>query len=84
MIQAIETENLAAHVSICEQRYLNLEARLNEVERRIENIEGLVEKIHNKIDSMAQNQETRWDASKTAIIGALAGLAMFLLGHLFR
>ena len=84
MINEIETQNLAAHVSICEQRYLNLEARLNEVERRIEKIEQLVTNINQKIDDLAQTQENKWDASKTAIIGGLAGLATYLLGHLFR
>ena len=34
----LERENLEAHVDMCEQRYINLEARLDKIESKVEHI----------------------------------------------
>lgn len=78
-ITDIESENLAAHVSICQQRYHHLDLRIQNVERRIEKIEELVIDIHAKIADLAERQNQRWDKSQVAIIGTLVGVCGYLL-----
>ena len=34
----LERESLEAHVDLCEQRYLNLESRLEKIEMKVEHI----------------------------------------------
>jgi len=34
----LERENLEAHVDMCEQRYINLESRLDKIETKVESI----------------------------------------------
>ena len=38
MATALERENLEAHVDMCEQRYINLETRLDKIEAKVEHI----------------------------------------------
>ena len=38
MATKLEKENLEAHVDLCEQRYKNLETRLEKIEEKVENI----------------------------------------------
>ena len=38
MTHPIETENLAAHVSLCEERYRALDARFTHLERKIDDV----------------------------------------------
>jgi len=78
----IEAESLPAHIAICQQRYHNLEVRLNGLEKRIERIEGLVEDIHRKIDGLAQRQTDKWDRTQVAAIAALVSLITFLASRL--
>ena len=35
---SLERENLEAHVDMCEQRYINLETRLDKIEAKVEHI----------------------------------------------
>ena len=35
---SLERENLEAHVDMCEQRYINLESRLDKIEAKVEHI----------------------------------------------
>lgn len=79
----IESESLPAHVSICQQRYYNLEMRLNGLEKRIEKIEGLVQDIHDKIDGLAQRQTAKWDRTQVAAITLLMGVIGFVVARLW-
>ena len=38
MATALERENLEAHVDLCEQRYKNLEGRLDKIEKKVPHI----------------------------------------------
>ena len=38
MATALERENLEAHVDLCEQRYKNLEGRLDKIEAKVHHI----------------------------------------------
>lgn len=83
MISDIETHNLEAHVSLCQERYLALERRFENVERRVEKIEHLVEDIHSQIHDLKEKTQSKWDKTQTAIIGSLIGLVTYLAGRLF-
>ena len=71
----IERENLDAHVSLCELRYLNLERRLDQVESQLAAVQTLLSEIR---DSVAQlpgrqnRQDThRWERFQWWLIGIL-------------
>jgi predicted nucleic acid-binding Zn-ribbon protein len=81
MIQEIETHNLEAHVSICQERYMALERRFENVEQRIEKIETMVSDIHREIHNIAQKNHAKWDRTQIAIIGGLIGLVTYLVSH---
>lgn len=78
----IEAESLPAHVSICQQRYLVLESRLETVEKRIEKIEELVKDIHTNVSNLNSNQKGRWIEIQWWIIGLLTSAVGFLLSRL--
>jgi hypothetical protein len=83
MITNIETHNLEAHVSICQERYLALERRFENVEHRIEKIESMVKDIHSHIHALDRRTHAKWDRTQTAIIGGLIGLVTYLATRLF-
>lgn len=83
MTHDIESESLPAHVSICQQRYHNLELRLNGLEKRIEKIEGLVQDIHDKIEGLARKQTDKWDRTQVAAITILMGVIGFVMARLW-
>ena len=79
----IESVNLEAHVTLCQERYLALERRFENIEQRIEKIEQLLEKIDRKIHALDQKTQNKWDKTQTAIIGGLIGLVTYLVARLF-
>lgn len=83
MITDIESQNLEAHVGICQERYLSLERRFENVEKRVEKIEHLVEDIHSQVHELKEKTNQKWDKTQTAVIGGLVGLVTYLAGRLF-
>jgi chromosome segregation ATPase len=75
----IESQNLAAHVGICEQRYLNLEGRINDLAQRMEKIENMVCDIRDHLQEITERQNKKWDGAQTAVISLLASAVAFLL-----
>lgn len=75
----IESESLAAHVSICELRYLNLEGRIDDLGLRMEKIEAMVSDIRDRLQSITEKQNKKWDGAQTAIISLLISAVAFLL-----
>lgn len=78
----IEKKSLEAHVELCAARYTNLEERFDEIDRRInaietklddriERVEDMLGQIASKLDA-AQNQRNsqliRWGTSIIAIL----------------
>ena len=82
-LAAIETENLEAHVSICEQRYLNLEARLDTLENKIERIENLLSDINQKIQDLNVTHDTQINQGLVYVVGILLAVCGFLVNRLF-
>lgn len=83
MISDIETESLAAHASICEQRYLNLDNRMTGLEKKVERIEELLGDIHQKIDRLGQKQEKQINSTLIYIIGILLTVCGGLISKMF-
>jgi len=79
-VQDIETENLAAHVSICEQRYLHLESRLDRVERGLDQIASQLLLLRGEIQGVVRSQERRWWTVLASLICCMTGaLGWFLI-----
>lgn len=79
----IERESLDAHVSICEQRYLNLDSRMTGLEKKVERIEELLGDIHQKIDGLAQKQNKQINSTLIYIIGLLLAICGGLISKMF-
>lgn len=82
MAYDIESENLEAHVSICQERYLALADRLQSMDDRIDRIEHMVREIHERIDTMQLQNTDQWSDAKNVVIGILVGVTGFLLSQL--
>lgn len=71
----IERENLDAHVSLCELRYLNLERRLEQVETQLAAVQTLLSEIRDSVAQLPgrQNREHthRWEQFQWWLIGIL-------------
>ena len=76
---AIETENLEAHVSICQERYTALANRFDSLENRIDKMEILMQSIHRDIEEMKNANTNQWDRAKDLVIGVLFASTAFLL-----
>lgn len=83
MISDIETESLAAHASICEQRYLNLDNRMTGLEKKVERIEELLGDIHQKIDRLSDQQNKQINAGLVYCVGLLLTVCGGLITKLF-
>ena len=69
----LERENLEAHVDLCQQRYENLESRLNK-------IEGKVEHIHADITSGNKAMmKVMIGAAGTIVAGLLSTIVVLLV-----
>jgi len=75
----IERTNLEAHVSLCQQRYQDLERRLTGVDEKIERIEMIVAEIHSDLQALNERHNQKWDATQVGIIGLLIGVIGALL-----
>ena len=73
MATALERENLEAHVDLCEQRYKNLEGRLDKIEA----------KVHHIHDDITKGQQSMTKviigASGTIVAGLLSTVVVILM-----
>lgn len=83
MISEIENQSLEAHVSICEQRYLNLDNRMTGLEKKVERIEELLSDIHQKIDRLGEKQTKQINSTLIYVIGILLTVCGALVSKLF-
>ena len=79
----IESESLPAHVSLCQERYRALEARLDGMEEKIQKIESLVLDIHNNLQKLSNRQNDRWSAAQVGVISLLISVIGALSARLF-
>lgn len=69
----LERESLEAHVDLCEQRYLNLETRLEKIEAKVEHIHA---DIQNGNKSMIR---VVIGATGTIVAGLLSTIVVLLI-----
>lgn len=69
----LERESLEAHVDLCEQRYLNLETRLEKIEAKVEHIHS---DIQNGNKSMIR---VIVGATGTIVAGLLSTIVVLLI-----
>lgn len=79
----IESENLAAHVSLCQERYRALEHRFSEVEQKIDRVCATLVEIKSDLDQLRESQHTRWNTAQIAVIGLLTSVIGLLLGKIW-
>lgn len=79
----IERENLAAHVSLCELRYQNLDRRLSQVENQLESLQTLLLQIRDSLAQLPVQQTQRWEQAQWAVIGVLLAVTAWALHQVF-
>jgi hypothetical protein len=73
---AAEADNLALHVQLCEQRYLQLIHKFDQVDQRFEKIETVLLEIKDHLGNNNANQYKTYLAwSGAAITGLIAVIA---------
>jgi energy-converting hydrogenase Eha subunit F len=72
MLYKKETEDLETHVSICQERYLQLESRMG-------TLEALVSKIADELTANSRSMKTTIITSTGTIVVALIGLISAIL-----
>lgn len=80
---AIESENLAAHVSLCHERYQNLERKFDEVENKIDEINRRLVDIGRDLHKIATDQANRWNTAQIGLISVLVGVIGALVSKLW-
>jgi tetrahydromethanopterin S-methyltransferase subunit G len=77
-IHEIENTSLEAHVSLCAERYKNLDTRLNSVEKRLDKIEsGLVE-----IKELLQKDKNQLNGKVIVAAGTVITILVSAIGFL--
>jgi hypothetical protein len=82
-MHAIETTNLEAHVSICQERYAALERRFTDVETKIDDLGVTIKDIHDHVHALAERQSDRWTAVHVGTIGVLMTIIGFMASVLW-
>ena len=82
-MHAIETTNLEAHVSICQERYAALERRFEHVETKIDDMGVTIKDIHQHVHALSERQSDRWNAIHVGTIGVLMTIIGFMASMLW-
>lgn len=77
-----ESESLALHVQLCEQRYIQLINKFDHVDSRLDKIETVLVDIKGKIDKKEEAHYKNYLKWAGVIIGLLATFSTGLLTHL--
>lgn len=77
----IETENLAAHVSLCEERYRALDRRFTQMETKIDDLAAVIRDIHADLHALRDRQGDRWNSLQVSTIGILLTITGGLIAH---
>ena len=74
-----ESDNLALHVQLCEQRYLQLLNKFDQVDSKFDRIEEMLVEIKTSIGSRQVEAYVKYLAGAGVAITALTGLVAHLL-----
>lgn len=75
----IETENLEAHVSICQERYEALDAKIDRLEARMKDVEITLLDIVDKLHRMEGKHQDKFNNLGGALILILVSVIGFLI-----
>jgi chromosome segregation ATPase len=77
----IERTNLSAHVSLCEERYQSLAAKLDQVEDRLSDLDQSIRSLHAQLE---QDRLAGFNAGhrvRDAVILVLVGVVGYLINQ---
>lgn len=77
-----EADNLALHVQLCEQRYLQLINKFDEVDRKFERIETMLVEIKNDVKTNQKDNVSNYLKWAGGIIFVLSTTVIGLATHL--
>ena len=75
----IEKQSLEAHVELCAERYLGLSRRLDQMDRRMDELTEMLTAINEKIETIIDRNNSKWDTTQLAVIGLLATITGALI-----
>lgn len=82
-ISGIESKNLEAHVTICEQRYEHLCRRIDIMENELNNLEKAITRLSQKIDNYIVEQNKKFDNIYKSVIMTLVAMVGFFAANFF-
>lgn len=80
-IHDIENTSLEAHVSLCAERYKQLETRLTNLEQRLDGIESTIKEIRDAVTKEKSTLDGRIIAAGGTVIATLVGAIGYLITH---
>lgn len=81
-IHDIEKTSLEAHVSLCQERYLQLAARIESVETKLGSLELTLQDIKRELRAISDKNINKWDTTQVAVIGILLSICGVLVSKL--
>ena len=76
-----ESDNLALHVQLCEQRYLQLINKFDQVDNRLDKIESVLIEIKTSLRATNTEVYKKYLAWAGVVITALGGMIIHLLSR---
>ena len=80
-VHDIESESLPAHVSICQERYKQLDLRLNSVEQHLIKIDNILVEIRDSVAQQQQDNSKMFLTWAGVVITTLIGTCGYLIAH---
>lgn len=80
-LHEIETESLPAHVSLCQERYKQLESRIDSIEKKLTGIDITLCEIRDAITQDRKEQFKQFLTWAGVVITALLGSCGWLITH---
>lgn len=80
-VHDIESASLPAHVSICQERYKQLDSRINGIEQHLVKIDEMLVEIRDTITVDRQDQFKMFLTWAGVIITTLIGSCGYLIAH---
>ena len=79
----IENKSLEAHVSLCQERYIALQRRLDAVESNLIKIETMLHDLSQQMILLAKQNSNKWNTIQLGTIGVLLSVVGFLASRVF-
>ena len=77
----IEKKSLEAHVELCAERYNQLEQRFENVDNKINSLEQLMREVHDMVARINEKRTDQIISWGLGIIGGLVATTVYLITH---